>query len=172
MGSGFLIYSKRIFINPLFYGGTGTESDNLLQPKDPPESLEAGTLNLPGIAALKEGVRWTKAHFCEVNARIAALSRFLHEEVEKAGFEVRSVAGSPILSFALTGADSGAIADILNQEYGIAVRAGLHCAPLAHKALGTDKRGLVRASLGANNTMREAKRLLFALRDVKARLTK
>ena len=172
MGSGFLVYSKRIFIDPLLYGGTGTESDNLYQPKDPPESLEAGTLNLPAIAALKEGIKWTKAHFKEVNDRIAALSRFLHEEVKKMGYEVRSVAGSPILSFALADADSGLIADILNQEYGIAVRAGLHCAPLIHKALGSDKNGLVRVSLGANNTMREAKHLLFALRDIKERLTK
>lgn len=172
MGSGFLVYSKRVFIDPLLYGGTGTESDNLYQPKDPPESLEAGTLNLPAIAALKEGLKWTKAHFKEVNDRIAALSRFLHEEVKKMGYEVRSVAGSPILSFALADADSGVIADILNQEYGIAVRAGLHCAPLIHKALGSDKNGLVRVSLGANNTMREAKHLLFALRDIKERLTK
>ena len=172
MGSGFLVYSKRIFIDPLLYGGTGTESDNLYQPKDPPESLEAGTLNLPAIAALKEGIKWTKAHFKEVNDRIAALSRFLHEAVKKMGYEVRSVAGSPILSFALADADSGVIADILNQEYGIAVRAGLHCAPLIHKALGSDKKGLVRVSLGANNTMREAKHLLFALRDIKERLTK
>ena len=172
MGSGFLVYSKRIFIDPLLYGGTGTESDNLYQPKDPPESLEAGTLNLPAIAALKEGLKWTKAHFKEVNDRIAALSRFLDEEVKKMGYEVRSVAGSPILSFALADADSGVIADILNQEYGIAVRAGLHCAPLIHKALGSDKNGLVRVSLGANNTMREAKHLLFALRDIKERLTK
>lgn len=172
MGSGFLVYSKRIFVNPILYGGTGTESDSLYQPKDPPESLEAGTLNLPGIAALKEGVRWTKAHFCEVNKRISALSTLLHEEVEQAGFAVRSEPGSPIVSFALTGVDSGMIADTLNREYGIEVRAGLQCAPLLHKALGTEKEGLVRVSLGAGNTMREAKRLIFALRDIKKRLTK
>ena len=172
MGSGFLIYSKRVFIQPLMYGGTGTESANLYQPKDPPESLESGTLNLPGIAALREGVRFTKEHFDEINKRIAELSLFLHEEVKKIGYAIYSEPASPILSFGLSHTDSGAIADILNREYGIAVRAGLHCAPLLHKALGTEKRGLVRVSLGATNTSKEAKRLLFALHGIKSRLTK
>ncbi len=172
MGGGFFAFSKRIFVNPLLYGGTGTESASLIQPKDPPESLEAGTLNLPGIAALGAGVRWTEANFEKIRKKEAELSTFLHEEVAKTGYRVYSVAGSPILSFALPSADSQTIADVLNQEYGIAVRAGLHCAPLIHKTLGTDREGLVRVSIGCKNTLKEAKRLLFALKEIKKRLTK
>ena len=172
MGGGFFAFSNRISVNPLLYGGTGTESASLIQPKDPPESLEAGTLNLPGIAALGAGVRWTEANFEKIRKKEAELSTFLHEEVAKTGYRVYSVAGSPILSFALPSADSQTIADVLNQEYGIAVRAGLHCAPLIHKTLGTDREGLVRVSIGCKNTLKEAKRLLFALKEIKKHLTK
>ena len=172
MGSGFLIYSKRTFVNPLLYGGTGTESANLLQPKDPPESLEAGTLNLLGIAALGAGANWTKTNFERIRKAVTEISLFLHEELAKTGYRVYSVAGSPILSFALPSADSQTIADVLNQEYGIAVRAGLHCAPLAHKVLGTEGEGLVRVSIGYGNTIKEAKRLMFALKEIEKRLTK
>ncbi len=146
--------------------------DKIGKPKDPPESLEAGTLNLPGIAALGAGVRWTEANFEKIRKKEAELSTFLHEEVAKTGYRVYSVAGSPILSFALPSADSQTIADVLNQEYGIAVRAGLHCAPLIHKTLGTDREGLVRVSIGCKNTLKEAKRLLFALKEIKKHLTK
>ena len=129
-------------------------------------------MNLPGIAALGAGVRWTEANFEKIRKKEAELSTFLHEEVAKTGYRVYSVAGSPILSFALPSADSQTIADVLNQEYGIAVRAGLHCAPLIHKTLGTDREGLVRVSIGCKNTLKEAKRLLFALKEIKKHLTK
>ena len=172
MGSGFLVYSKRIFINPLLYGGTGTESANLYQPTDPPESLEAGTLNLLGVAALGAAVKWTKRNFLKINRKSAELSLYLHERMRDIGIPFYSVPGSPILSFSIPETDSGTVADLLNQEYGIAVRAGLHCAPLIHKALGTDKAGLVRVSLGWGNTLKQTKRLVFAVEDLKARLTK
>lgn len=166
MGCGFLVFSKRIFVNPLIFGGTGTESANPYQPKEPPESLESGTLNLPAIAALEQGLLWTEKHFSKINAKCAEISFYLHAELQNAGVPIYSVAGSPLLTFALPAWDSQTVADILNQEYGIAVRAGLHCAPLMHKALKTENTGLVRASIGANNTMRQAKRLAFAIKDV------
>ena len=166
MGCGFLVFSKRIFVNPLIFGGTGTESANPYQPKEPPESLESGTLNLPAIAALEQGLLWTEKHFSKINAKCAEISFYLHAELQNAGVPIYSVAGSPLLTFALPAWDSQTVADILNQEYGIAVRAGLHCAPLMHKALKTENTGLGRASIGANNTMRQAKRLAFAIKDV------
>ena len=172
MGCGFLVFSKRIFVNPLMYGGTGTESDLLYQPKDPPESLEAGTLNLPGIAALGAGIEWTKKHFGKIEKRIAELSFYLHEKLSETSYRVYSVAGSPILSFALEAADSQTVGDVLNQEFGIAVRSGLHCAPLLHKTLKTNREGLVRASFGYENDLNDAKKFLFALKEIEKRLTK
>ena len=172
MGSGFLVYRKRFFVTPLLYGGTGTESNSLKQPADPPESLESGTLNYPGIAALGAGIRFTQKHFKRINDGIKEISLFLHDSLKEAGIPVYSVPGSPILSFLIPGTDSGTVADVLDREYGIAVRAGLHCAPLIHRELGTTESGLVRVSLGYQNTMRQAKKLLRTLRVIAHNATK
>ena len=171
MGSGFLIYSKRIFVNPLMYGGTGTESANLFQPKDPPESLESGTLALPAIASLDAGITWTEEHGNEITKKCRVISDYLHESIYALGIPLYSVKGSPLVTFDLPFSDSQTVSDILNQEYGICVRSGLHCAPLIHNTLGTEKRGLVRLSIGYNNTMREAKRLVYAIGETVKRLT-
>ena len=171
MGSGYLIYSKRIFVNPLMYGGTGTESASLIQPKEPPESLESGTLALPAIAALEAGVNWTEKHDKEIIARCRMISDYLHESISALGIPLYSVKGSPLVTFDLPFSDSQTVSDILNQEYGICLRSGLHCAPLIHKTLDTEKRGLVRVSIGYDNTMREAKRLVYAIEDTIQRLT-
>ena len=166
MGTGFLLVGKRTFLTPLLYGGTGTESDQLSQPITPPEGLEAGTLNLPGISALNEGLRWTDAHFDKINEHISELSFFLHSECEQIGIKTHSIAGSPIVTFSIKDRDSSEVADRLSADYKIAVRAGLHCAPLAHKTLATDTVGAVRASIGSHNTMKEAKTLVRALREI------
>ena len=170
MGTGFLIYQKRIFVNPLLYGGTGTESTNLYQPANPPESLESGTLNLPGIVALGAGLKWTEKHFDEINENCKRISLFLHRELENDS-EIFSIAGSPILSFRLRNLAPSVTADLLDSRYGIATRSGLHCAPLAHKALGTNETGLVRISIGCNNGMRDAKRLVKAIKELSSEKT-
>ncbi len=172
MGSGFLMYSRRLFVNPLMYGGTGTESASLYQPNEPPESLESGTIALPAIAALEAGINWSEKHQSDIMKNCREISLFLHERLNKINVPLYSVAGSPIVSFDIPTSDSQTVSDILNQEYGICVRSGLHCAPLIHKTLGTDKRGLVRVSLGCDNTLKEAKRLVNAINDIRERLTK
>ncbi|HCJ01946.1 MAG TPA: hypothetical protein DHV31_03530 [Clostridiales bacterium] len=166
MGTGFLLYGKKNFVNPLMYGGTGTESDNLTQPSLPPESLESGTLNLLGIAALKEGIAWTKKHRENNESRIYDLSLYLHDALLQTGIPTYSVKGSPLLTFRIEGSSSGEVAELLNREYKIALRAGLHCAPLIHKALGTEKQGLVRASIGVHNTKKDAKKLIEAIKRI------
>ena len=171
MGSGFLMYSRRLFVNPLMYGGTGTESASLYQPKEPPESLESGTLALPAIAALEAGICWSEKHQSDIMKKCREISLFLHESLNEMKVPLYSVAGSPIVSFDIPQSDSQTVSNILNQEYGICVRSGLHCAPLIHKTLGTDKRGLVRVSIGCDNTLKEAKRLVYAISDIKERLT-
>lgn len=172
MGSGFLMYSRRLFVNPLMYGGTGTESASLYQPNEPPESLESGTIALPAIAALEAGIDWSEKHQSDIMKNCREISLFLHERLNKINVPLYSVAGSPIVSFDIPPSDSQTVSDILNQEYGICVRSGLHCAPLIHKTLGTDKRGLVRVSIGCENTLKEAKRLVYAINDIRERLTK
>ena len=164
-GTGFLVCDKKVFINPLMYGGTGTESDKLTQPNSPPESLESGTLNLPGIAALRQAVLWTAAHEKNLTAKCSTISSYLHDALSDIdGIHLFSVIGSPIITFTSGKMDADIIADKLNEKYNIAVRYGLHCAPFAlytEEPLPT-----VRISIDANNTLRQARYLVRALKRI------
>lgn len=171
-GTGFLCYNKRLKIRPTLYGGTGTESENTYQPKTPPESMESGTLNTPGIAALKEGIIWTLDNFDKINAKIQDLCEYITAELQKLPeVELFCFSHHGVISFRIKDFPSSQISDILNDRYNIAVRSGLHCAPLMHKSLNTVSTGLTRISIGYNNTMREAKTLVRAIRDIAAEAT-
>ena len=141
---------------PIKFGGTGTQSLSLVQPLDMPESLESGTLNTPGICGLRAGLEWTHANLLEINGKVKAFCNVLREAL--CGMErvkIYSPQGSCLVTFSVDGMTSVDVADELN-ERGICVRAGLHCAPLAHTALGTERDGLVRVSPGVGNTVRQA----------------
>lgn len=157
MGSGVLIFDENVELSPLLYGGTGSESFNLNQPKALPERLEAGTLNLPAIAGLFEGAKFIKSNQ-EIFARhLYSYTEFLITALNKMdGVTVYSKPNSSgIVSFKLNDMPSNEVADLLNSEYDIAVRGGFHCAPLIHKYLNTQDDGLVRASLAVQNSTRE-----------------
>lgn len=167
-GTGFLCYNKRIKIKPLIYGGTGTESESTTQPKTPPESLESGTLNTLGLAALYEGISWTIDNFDKINKKIHDISEYIVSELKIInGLTLYSESNNGVISFDIEGFSSTQIADILNDKYAIAVRSGLHCAPLLHTALGTLKNGLTRVSVGYNNNFNEAKKLVSAIKKIK-----
>jgi len=133
---------------PLLYGGTGNASIAQQMPPELPERLEAGTLNVPGIAGLAQGLQWlnqtgTDAVFQREHRQLQRCIRGL----EKLGMRVFSgphQAGT--VSF-LPGMDCEEAAEILARR-GIAVRAGIHCAPLAHESAGTLETGTVRVSFG------------------------
>lgn len=151
-GVGFLVLKRDVCLEPIKVGGTGTLSSSLEHPTDLPESLECGTLNTIGISALKSGIEWTytnmriiKAH----NDTLSALGHKLLSSIE--GIKLYSTFPSPIIAFNISDYSSSEVADYLNR-HGIAVRGGLHCAPLAHNTLGTLEQGIVRASIGMNNT--------------------
>lgn len=166
MGSGALILNDGVNISPLTFGGTGTETFNPDMPKDLPEKLEAGTLNLPAIASLLEGARHTFRNFTHFNYTlyryteklIAGLNSLQNVKV----YSAPNPAG--IAAFKINGIESAEVADILNNDYDVAVRGGFHCAPLQHKTLGTEKEGLVRASLSVFNSSNE---IDFFIRAVK-----
>ena len=157
MGSGVLVFNRKTDVRPVLFGGTGTESFNTEQPRFYPERLESGTLNLPAIAALGEAAIYIKPNIRIFGDTLSSLSEAMISEL----FYIRGVKvySSPnrygIVSFALDAAPSAAVADVLSSEYDIAVRGGLHCAPLAHKHLGSAENGLVRASLAPQNTLKE-----------------
>ena len=168
MGSGALILGDGVSLSPMLYGGTGVETFNEDMPDYLPERLEAGTLNLPAIASLLEGAR-------HVFRNLNNFGKFLVSYTERlinglSAIPAVKVYSAPnpsgIVSFKIDGASSDEIADILNTEYDVAVRGGFHCAPLLHKSLGTEKEGLVRASLSVHNSANEIDYFIKAINRI------
>lgn len=169
-GTGGLYIAPSLHLSTLREGGTGSSSESLLQPEELPERYEAGTLNLPGLAGLRAGVEYAKAHLNEIQAKEEALARLLSRELSAIGgvkvyCPPQDLPHTGTISFNVGDLSSGAVADQLNQRQ-ICVRAGLHCAPLAHESLGTLKRGAVRASFGYANTEQDAERLIAAVFEI------
>ncbi|MBQ9735001.1 MAG: aminotransferase class V-fold PLP-dependent enzyme [Clostridia bacterium] len=168
MGSGILILNDDATLAPLILGGTGSESFSLSQPECYPERLESGTLNLPAIAALGEGVRFTMENLKSFSEHLVSYTTHLIDGLNKIPnvtvYSTPNPAG--IVSFSVGGKESGEVADLLNSDYDVAVRGGLHCAPLMHKFLGTDECGLIRASLAVQNGTREINYFLRAVNTI------
>ena len=149
-------------------GGTGSESFNLLQPENYPDRLEAGTLNLPAIASLYEGVNVVKQNLENYGEHLLEYTTKLIDGLNSInGIKCYSLANrSGIVAFLSRKIPSSELSDILSREYDIAVRGGLHCAPLLHKFMGTQNDGLVRASLSVQNSTREINYFLNAIKKI------
>ena len=171
MGSGALILNDDVDLEPLLYGGTGSESFNLNQPSVYPERLEAGTLNLPAIAALDEGVKFIFGNMKNFGTHLLTATESLIDGIKSIPSAVcySEPNRAGICAFKLKNLASSEVADILNLEYDVAVRGGLHCAPLTHKFLNTDDEGLVRASLAVQNSAREINYFISALEKIARR---
>ena len=159
-GTGLLLCGAET--HPLLMGGTGSASALQAMPDFLPDRLEAGTHNMPGIAGLLEGLRYVQTQGTEriltherrlIRQAAAGLSRIPGVTVYGDGGAVQA----GVLSFQIDGIDCEAVGEALGAR-GIAVRAGLHCAPLAHQSAGTLEAGTVRASVSAFNTPREVER--------------
>lgn len=168
MGVGILYAGMRVPLTPVRYGGTGTLSSSVYQPHDRPEGFESGTLPLPAIATLIPAIDWVTEHSQDLRSRIQSVTDYVLEELKKIeGVTVYTPAvHGGIAALNIRDYASDHVADILSSEYDIAVRSGLHCAPLAHKALGTEKRGIVRASFGYETTFAQADMFLRAVREI------
>ena len=145
-GTGLLLCRRKP--EPLLLGGTGSESLRQEMPDFLPDRAEAGTLNVPGIAGLDAGMRWLRrAGIRNICAREQAAARKCALGLHKLGMNVfRGPHQAGTVSF-VSGTDCEEAAAVLAGQ-GIAVRAGLHCAPLAHESAGTVKTGTVRVSFG------------------------
>lgn len=164
-GSGALLFSERIDPTPLMHGGTGSMSISLDTPDFYPDALEAGTLAFPAILSLLEGARYITLHQEEIAEKLLYLTDILIRKLSK--LNAYSVYSAPnpcgIVAFRHHALQSETIAQQLSSKYTIAVRGGLHCAPLMHDGLGTLDGGLVRASLSHFNNEREIDALISAL---------
>ncbi len=163
-GTGALWVRKGVRIAPLKQGGTGSASESMFQPQMMPDCLESGTLNLPGIAGLHAGMRHALMRREEVHAHILALCDRLREMLANLpGVRVMTQPGASLVTFTVEGIGSQEVAGMLN-DAGIAVRGGLHCAPGAHRFLGTLEGGAVRVSPGGENTPADMQTLAAAVR--------
>lgn len=173
-GTGGLYVRAGIMVSPLRFGGTGSLSESDRQPDFYPDRLESGTPNTPGIAGLLAGIRYIRRRGlasiradekASTDALVAGLSA-------TSGVRVFGPPpGSPrtaVVSFTVGEHDSGEIAHRLEHEFGIACRGGLHCAPWAHRTIGTMATGTVRFSPGISTTKADIAAALAAVRTIAA----
>ncbi len=157
-GTGVLLLTKGVLPRPLLFGGTGSQSESMLQPMSLPDRYESGTCNLPGIAGLLVGARFALSHRKEIEEYENELAERMRGQLSAIpGIRLLGDPGAPkvgVISFVPQNVDGGALADALNQ-HGFAIRAGLHCAPAVHQWLGTLQTGACRASVGIYNTEEE-----------------
>jgi len=168
IGSGAMILNTDDELTPLTFGGTGTETFSLSPSSVLPERYETGTLNLPAIASFYEGALFTDKNVDRFGSILKEKTDYLIKELEKIDevkiYSRKNECG--IVSFNILTFDSSLIANILSEEYDIAVRGGFHCAPLMHKHLKTEEQGAVRVSLSPQNTMSELNVLLYAVKCI------
>ncbi len=169
-GTGGLYVAPGVRLSPMRQGGTGTRSEEERQPEELPEALESGTVNTAGIAGLGAALRVLQARgLSSVEAHEAALaSRLMAGLKEIPGLRVHGTADPrrqvAVVSITLDGWEPVDLGAALDSSFGIAVRPGLHCAPLAHRTLGTYPHGTVRFSPGCSTTEDEVDQALAALR--------
>ena len=157
---------------PLIFGGTGSNSREAAMPDFLPDRLEAGTLNVPGIAGLAAGLSLVKKLGPEnIGLREARMAGYCADLLQRQGIRVfRGEHQSGVLSFLPEG-DVGEVGQKLAQR-GIAVRSGLHCAPLAHESAGTLETGTVRVSFGPEAAPWQAEKLAQAVGEIVTKLKK
>lgn len=165
-GVGVLVLGEGMLPRPLVMGGTGSQSESMLQPLSLPDRYESGTANLPGIAGLYVGARFALSHRAEIEAYESALAQRMRTQLAALrGVRLLGHPAAPkvgVVSFVPTQRDSGEVCDALDQA-GFALRAGLHCAPSIHQWLGTLHTGACRASVGIYNTEAEIDAFCSAL---------
>ena len=159
-------------MSPLIAGGTGSISDRFEMPDTLPDKYESGTMNLPGIIGLYEAINYIdEVGIQKIHEKKMALTKYLldglksYEDIRvvgRQGLEDRVA----VVSLDFQNADNSMVAFQLDSEYGIMTRVGLHCAPLAHKTLGTYPQGTVRIAFSADNTFEEIDVLLKALKHI------
>ncbi|MDD3346577.1 aminotransferase class V-fold PLP-dependent enzyme [Oscillibacter sp.] len=160
-------------LDPLVTGGTGSVSDSELPPLCLPDRFEPGTPNLPGIYGLEFSLQYLETVGLEtIMAHENALTaQFLQGLRGLSGIRLAGISGpagrTGVFSLDFPGRDNAEVADELETRYGILTRCGLHCAPSAHKTLGTFPQGTVRFSLGFSTTAAEVDAALAAIRAVR-----
>lgn len=171
-GTGILVTKKPEILKPLIFGGTGSYSLDFAQPPDMPERMESGTLNVPGICGLSAGIEKVSAEGeSTISEREMQLAQMIYAEL----FSTKNVTlftpppkaatSAAVISFVISDLTGEQTAAELAAR-GAATRGGFHCAALAHRKFGTEKRGTCRISIGPMNTFDEALKLVRIIHTV------
>ncbi len=171
-GTGGLYVKEGTNLLPLVRGGTGSKSEEDIQPDFMPDCLESGTPNTPGLAALAAGVKFVLAEgILKIRSREEELIKQLIDGLS--AINGVNLVGNmtldcrlPVISFNVSGLLPSEVGQILDEKYDIMVRVGLHCAPWAHQAMGTYPKGTVRVSLSYLNKSDEVKYFLNAVNEI------
>jgi len=167
-GVGGFYLSNPEVVAPTFFGGTGSQSRELLQPRQMPERFEAGTHNHVGLASLAAGIDYIE------DIGISAIQKkseyqiayLVHEMEKESNIVIQNKSpGVPVLSFNISHLSNDDVGFILARKYGIITRTGLHCAPLVHESLDNSE-GSVRISLSCMTTDEECQLTAKAIRGV------
>ncbi|WP_163192696.1 aminotransferase class V-fold PLP-dependent enzyme [Clostridium thermarum] len=159
-------------IKPFKEGGTGSFSEQEIQPEIMPDKFESGTLNLPGIFGLNAGIKYIKkVGLSTIYEHEQSLGKlFLNNILNIGGIQLHGIkemeGRTSVFSISFDKLDSAEAAFILDRDYGIMTRSGIHCSPLAHKTLGTFPQGTVRFSFGYFNTKEDIDYISKALHDM------
>ena len=173
MGTGILVINSETLPESLIQGGTGSFSSERKQPAILPDRYESGTPNLPGIAGLNEGIKFvmnrTERNIESYESELAV--RLYHKLKNIPGVVLYTDSPEthrcvPVISFNIEGLDSEETSEILNKRFNIAVRAGLHCAPLAHEFFGTQNSGTVRAVLSVFSNYEQVDYFISSIRTI------
>ncbi|HEX3038809.1 MAG TPA: aminotransferase class V-fold PLP-dependent enzyme [Caproiciproducens sp.] len=172
MGTGMLITPNGSDLKTVIEGGTGTVSASLDQPQTMPDRMESGTQNMPGIAGIRAGIEFVQSK---------TINKIYQHEMSLIQYLYKSLSGmkhiklytpepaepyfAPVLAFNVSDKPSETVAQKLN-EYGFAVRAGLHCAPAAHEFMGTLNQGAVRVCPSVFSNMNEIRSFSFTLSKI------
>lgn len=173
-GIGAIIPREGIYLHPILVGGTGSYSRVLTQPKEMPEHLEAGTVNTPGIFSLGAGIDFINRvglknihnHEQELKNRfIQGIKKIDSENIVRLYTSYGKNDG-PVVSLNVEGVASSDLSALLDEEFGIITRSGLHCAPLVHEENQTSETGMVRFSFGYFNTSEEIDYAVLAMEKI------
>lgn len=168
MGCGIMYISPSINLTPLRFGGTGSQSESLIQPSFLPDRYESGTLPVTAILGLNAGINEIKSKIQEIHIKEVNLAHQLVKELIRIPNVqlYNKFCNSGVVLFNIQDYDSRIVSAILDKHYDIATRPGFHCAPLIHKYLGTTQQGGVRASIGYYNSSSDIDKLVYAIKDI------
>lgn len=170
-GTGGLYINNGLTLSSLKEGGTGSNSESMIQPELYPDKMESGTLNTPGIVGLNEGVSFIlNKGIDKIRNHEIQLMEYLTFELKKLSYiklygETSPNLKTPVLSFNMERFDSSEIGEALNKKE-IYLRTSYHCAPLIHKIIGTEGMGTVRISPGYFNTFNDIEALINSLIEI------